>query len=112
MKQSYPDIRTARQSIGLTLDQLAARMGISQSTMVRTEQSEARRTISLQTLERAAQALGMHFEYSLTPQPLSKQNVDPILARARSMSPAEKLLRAIELSELARELKHAPKRPT
>jgi predicted DNA-binding mobile mystery protein A len=67
-------LRAIRQSLGMTTAQLAHRIGISQPSAVELEQSEARRTITLKTLERAAEALNCTLVYALVPrEPLDGQ---------------------------------------
>lgn len=76
-------IRAIRNALGMTTTQLAKRMGVSQPQVVKTEQSEARRAISLESLERAADALGCDLVYTLVPrQPLR----DSIEERARQLA--------------------------
>ena len=48
--------------------ELGARMGVGQSTIVDIEQSEAQGTIKLDTLHRAADALGCEVVYFLVPR--------------------------------------------
>ena len=76
-------IRAIRNALGMTTTQLAKRMGVSQPQVVKTEQSEARRAISLESLERAADALGCDLVYTLVPrQPLRES----IVERARQLA--------------------------
>ncbi len=60
-------IAKARKALRLSTTELSYRLGVSQSTVVRMEQSEARGVISLQTLARAAAALGYRLEYQFVP---------------------------------------------
>ena len=76
-------VRAIRETLGMTTRQLAERMGISQPTLTRLEQSEAAGTITLSSLERAAQALGCRLVYALVPlKPLSETVEDRALALA------------------------------
>lgn len=65
-------IQTIRTTLGMTAQQLAQRMGISQATVSNLEKSEAAHTITLQSLQRAARALDCDVVYALLPrQPLA-----------------------------------------
>src|SRR5262245_24223753 len=76
-------VRAIRETLGMTTRQLADRMGISQPTLVRLEKSEAAGTITLTSLERAAQALGCRVVYALVPlKPLTETVEDRALALA------------------------------
>ena len=57
-------IRTARKARKVTLTQLGDRLGITQSSAARLEQSEERGAITLASLSRAAEALGYEFCYT------------------------------------------------
>jgi predicted DNA-binding mobile mystery protein A len=52
----------------MSAGELAARMGVGQSTVVDIEASEAADTIKLETLHRAADALGCEVVYFLVPR--------------------------------------------
>ena len=66
-------LRAIRDALGMTSSQLARRLRIAQPSVVELEQSEARGTITLKTLERTAEALGCRLVYALVPlQPLSE----------------------------------------
>lgn len=70
-------IQTIRTTLGMTAQQLAQRMGISQATVSNLEKSEAANTITLQSLQRAAQALDCEVVYALVPrQPLARMVSD------------------------------------
>lgn len=61
-------IQTIRTTLGMTTRQLAARMGVSQSTLAELEKSEAADRITLQSLRRAAAALDCDLQYVLVPR--------------------------------------------
>ena len=66
-------LRAIRQALGMTRDDLAGRLGVTSSTVVRIEASEQRETIQLDTLRRAAAALDCELVYALVPrQPLEQ----------------------------------------
>jgi len=61
-------IRAIRDALGMTAEQLGDRMGITQPSVQRLERSEAQGTIQLNTLRRAAEALGCEVVYALVPR--------------------------------------------
>jgi predicted DNA-binding mobile mystery protein A len=60
-------IKAVRGALGMSTAQLAARLGVKQPSIVALEQSEAKGTIELATLRRAAEALGCTLVYALVP---------------------------------------------
>jgi predicted DNA-binding mobile mystery protein A len=58
----------------MTTRQLAERMGISQVTVTEMEKREASKTITLETLERAATALNCNLVYALIPKAASLED--------------------------------------
>ncbi|HZL31584.1 MAG TPA: mobile mystery protein A [Pseudolabrys sp.] len=72
-------LRAIRDALGMTTAQFARRLGVSQPRIIELEQSEASGGVTLNTLQRAAEALGCRFVYALVPdQPLE----DTVRARA------------------------------
>jgi predicted DNA-binding mobile mystery protein A len=66
-------IKAIRQALGMSTAQLARRLKIKQPSLVALEQSEAKGTIELATLRRAAAALDCTLVYALVPnKPLEK----------------------------------------
>ena len=61
-------VRAIRNTLGMTTKQLAARMGVSQPRIIKLEKAEVDRSITLDSLERAAQALGCRVVYALIPE--------------------------------------------
>lgn len=74
-------VRAIRDALGMTVRDFAARMGTTSSSWVtELEQNEAAGKITLETLRRAAAALGCRVEYVLVPErPLEEM----VLAQAR-----------------------------
>lgn len=117
------ELAKLRTSQGVTTAQLAGRLGVNQSTVVRVEQSALRRAISLSTLERYVGALG--FEARITFRAMGKRRARPSAAsrsrtltelmqqdeleRVKTMSPLERFEQALGLSEFAMELSKCPK---
>jgi predicted DNA-binding mobile mystery protein A len=60
-------IKAVREALGMTTEQLARRLGVKQPSVVGLEQSEAKGTIELATLRRAAEALDCTLVYALIP---------------------------------------------
>jgi predicted DNA-binding mobile mystery protein A len=66
-------LRAIRDALGMTTTQLAQRIGVSQPRIVELEQSEVSGSVTLNTLQRAAEAMGCRLVYALVPeQPLAK----------------------------------------
>jgi predicted DNA-binding mobile mystery protein A len=61
-------IRAIREALGMSTTALAARMGASQSRIPAIEHAEQAGSIRLETLERAAEALGCRLVYALVPR--------------------------------------------
>src|ERR1700691_1294509 len=61
-------VRAIRDALGMTTSQLARRLGVSQPRVVELEQSEVRGSITLHSLQRAAEALGCRVVYALVPE--------------------------------------------
>ena len=61
-------VRAIRDALGMSGAELAARMGVTQSTVADIERSESTHTVKLETLERAADALGCNVVYYLVPR--------------------------------------------
>lgn len=60
-------VRAIRDALGMTSAQLARRLGMTQSNVVRLEQAEARGAITLDSLDRLARALDCTLVYALVP---------------------------------------------
>src|ERR1700730_5246061 len=60
-------VRAIRDALGMTTTQLARRIGVSQPRVVELEQSEVSGSITLHSLQRAAEALGCRVVYALVP---------------------------------------------
>jgi predicted DNA-binding mobile mystery protein A len=86
-------IRAIRDALGMTTSQFAKRLGVSQPRVIVLEKSEVDGTVSLHTLQRAAEALGCRFVYALVPEkPLAK------MVRERAASLADRQSSAVEHS--------------
>jgi len=74
-------IKAVRQALGMSTTQLARRLGVKQPSVVALEQSEAKGSIELATLRRAAEALDCTLVYALVP---NKPLETVVRARARA----------------------------
>lgn len=61
-------LRAIREGLGMSSAELGRRLGIAQGDVVRMEQREARGAIALETLERAAAAMGCRVVYAVVPE--------------------------------------------
>lgn len=60
-------LRAVRDALGMTTAQCAKRLGVSQPRVVELEKSEISGTVTLNTLQRAAEALGCKLVYAFIP---------------------------------------------
>lgn len=60
--------KALRTALGMTLDDLAARVGVTRSALSRLESSEQKQTIQLDSLRRIADALECDLVYALVPR--------------------------------------------
>jgi predicted DNA-binding mobile mystery protein A len=84
-------IRAIRDALGMTSVQLAQRLGVSQPRIIELEKSEASGTVTLNTLQRAAEALGCRLVYALVPDKFLEETV---LERANQL--AQQKLTAVQ----------------
>jgi predicted DNA-binding mobile mystery protein A len=61
-------VRAVRDALGMTTQQLALRIGVSQPRITELEKAEVSGNISLKSLERTAEALGCRVVYALVPE--------------------------------------------
>ena len=85
----------------MTTRQLASRMGVSQPSVVKLEQSEANGTVQLATLRRAADALNCDLVYALVPREGSLEQTVLTQARHRATSLVDAVDRSMELEDQA-----------
>jgi len=84
-------LRAVREALGMTTTQFARRLGIAQPSAVELEKAEANHSITLRTLERAAEALNCRVVYVLVPNsPLED------MLRDRAKEVAERKIASIE----------------
>jgi|SRR5262245_24977606 len=61
-------LRAIRDALGMTTVQFSKRLDVSQPRIVELEQSEVSGSVTLNTLQRAAEALGCRFVYAIIPE--------------------------------------------
>jgi predicted DNA-binding mobile mystery protein A len=83
-------VKAIREALGMTGQQFAARLGIKPPSVIDLEKSEALGTIQINTLSRAADALGCKLVYVIVPKTSLD---DAVESRARKIA-----LRAISLA--------------
>jgi len=84
-------VRAIREALGMTTGQLAKRMTVAQPRIVELEKGEASGNITVQSLERAAEALGCRLVYILVPE---KRLTDTLRERASAVADGQ--LAAVE----------------
>ena len=76
-------LRAIRGALGMSAAQLAGRLGVAQQAIVNFERNEAAGKITLQSLQRVAQALDCRVVYSVVPnKPLAQMRQERALALA------------------------------
>src|SRR5258705_5445958 len=84
-------LRAIRDALGMTQAQFARRLGVSQPRIIELEQSEVGGSVTVNTLQRAAEALGCRLVYALVPEKPLAETV-----RERAELIAERQLKAVE----------------
>jgi predicted DNA-binding mobile mystery protein A len=112
-------VKTVRLALGMSLRQLAARLGLSTNALAKYEQNEQNGSISLSTLAKAAEALDMELVYYLRPkggtlqqslESQARRKAAEILERSNQTMMLERQetsagYRALELDRLTNELR-------
>src|SRR6202158_4042306 len=60
--------RAVRESLGLTARQLARRLKVNSSNILRMEERETKGAVTLESLDRAARAMGCRLVYAIVPE--------------------------------------------
>ena len=82
-------VRAIREALGISQSQIAARAGVSRATVQQWERAEARRRITLHSLDRIAQAMGCQVAVAIVPKGGSLEDV----RRRQALARAEQLLK-------------------
>ena len=86
-------IKAIREALGMTSTQLGRRLGVRQPTVLGYEKAEASKSITLESLERAASALDCRLVYVLVP----RQSLES-LVEVRAREVAGKRMRSVSHS--------------
>jgi len=101
LKPSTGWARAIRQSLGMSAEQLARRIGVSRATIVTLERSEARGRITLASLEKLSRGLGCRVVYALVPE-MGASLADLKRSRARKVARTQLASREADRRELER----------
>jgi predicted DNA-binding mobile mystery protein A len=77
-------LRAVRRAVGVPAAEAAGRMGVVRSALYRVEVAEGRGVIELNTLRRAAEALGCELVYGLTPKEGTLEGMAAAIEAARA----------------------------
>jgi predicted DNA-binding mobile mystery protein A len=106
-------IHEIRTALEMTTRQLAERLGVSQPSVIDMEKNEHRGSISLKTLENAAEALGCRVVYAVVPKDSFEEIVfeqallnarEIVRSVGRSMALEKQATEQVEQEELIKEL--------
>lgn len=95
-------IRVIREALGMTTSQLAQRLGITQSSVVRFEQAEVNDAITLKSLKTIAEALDCELVYAIIPKSSLEKTIE---------EQAKKIAK-IKVDEVAHNMSLEDKKPT
>lgn len=97
-------VKAIREALGMSAEQFGQRLGVSQQRALAIEKAEARNAITLDTLERSAQALGCRLVYTLVPhEPLEVMVENQSLEAARKQLERTRHTMALEAQSLERQ---------
>jgi predicted DNA-binding mobile mystery protein A len=95
-------IKAIREALGLTTAQLARRLGVSQPRVIAVENAEAKSTITLASLERAAHALDCRLVYALVPRtPLDEMIKERAIRLAKQRLESTRHSMSLEAQEIS-----------
>lgn len=77
-------IKTIRGALGMSIRQLAARSGISKTSVSNAERTESRGTVQLDTLQRIADGLDCDLVYAIVPRQSLQRTLENQAARIAS----------------------------
>lgn len=83
-------IRTIREALGISQSQIAARAGVSRATVQQWERAEARRRITVHSLDRVAHAMGCAVALAIVPKAGTLDDVRRRQARAKAIAIVKK----------------------
>ncbi|MGQ0383890.1 MAG: helix-turn-helix domain-containing protein [Gammaproteobacteria bacterium] len=83
-------IRAIRDALGMSQSQIAARVGVSRATVQQWERAEARRRITVRSLDLVAHAMGCTVALAIVPKGGTLDDVRRRQARARAIAIVKK----------------------
>lgn len=99
-------VHTTRKALGMTMAQLAKRLGVQQSRIAEIEKAEIQDQVTLKTLKATAQAMECRFEYAFIPEkPLETLLKERALRRAQERVDYISHQMALEHQEISQEEK-------
>lgn len=69
-------VRLVRKTLGMSMQTLASKLNIDQSSLVRLEKREAEKKVTLEKLEEVAKALDCDLMYALVPKITFREKID------------------------------------
>ena len=85
-------IRSVRKALGMSVRQLAIRMGMTQQAVSQLEASELDDSVTLKTLRKAAEAMGCQLVYAIIPVDGSLQDI----VRGQATQKAKEIVTAVD----------------
>ncbi len=89
-------INAIRRSIGMTVEQLANRIGVSQQAISQVEKNEISDSLTLKSIRRAAEAMNCKFVYAVVPEEKSLRK----LVKSQALKKAKETVQAVDQSML------------
>jgi len=96
-------VRAIRDGLGMSARQLAKRLGVNQQRIARVEQDEKQGKVTLNTLQKAAEAMDCVFVYGLVPRETLGRSIEEQARRValKRMSRSNQMMR-LEQQELTK----------
>ncbi len=91
-------IKAVREALGMTTTQLGDRMKIASSNITILENREITKKTSLETMERAAQAMGCRFVYALVPE-ISLENIVEVQSKKSAKAVVQEIHHHMKLEK-------------
>ena len=88
-------LKSIREALGLSSYQLANRLGLDHTRILRLEEGEIKKTTTLGSLEKAARAMGSRLIYAIVP--VSEESLDALLER-KAYEAARKVVKDVSFS--------------
>ena len=89
-------IRAIRDALGMSGRQLAKRLGVNQQRVARIEQDEAHGRLTINTMQKAAEALNCEFVYGIVPS----ESLDKIVKKQARKLAAKRISRSNQMMRL------------